>query len=77
MWKWFLKQVMDYLVGKNVFGQVQKLVTEVAFDTTMSGAQKRDKVLSEAKNIGEGLATHILNLAIEAAVVLMKEQVTK
>ncbi len=71
---WLLSQVMGYLVGKDVFAQVQKLVLETALDTTLSGAEKRAKVLAGLKNVGEGLATHLLNLAVEAAVALLKSK---
>lgn len=65
---------MQYLVGKDVFGQIQKLVAEVAFNTTLSGSEKRAKVLGDLKGIADGLASHLINLAIEAAVTLLKSK---
>ena len=72
--KWLLEKVMNYLVGKDVFGRVQRLVAEVALSTTLSGSEKKAKVLEGLKGIGEDLATSLINLAIEAAVTLLKEK---
>ena len=72
--KWLLEKVMNYLVGKDVFGRVQRLVAEVALSTTLSGSEKKAKVLEGLKDIGEDLATSLINLAIEAAVTLLKEK---
>lgn len=80
MWKWLLEKVMHYIIGKDIFGKIQKLVLEVGMNSELTGDQKREKVLEEAKAVGNDFATHMLNLAIEAAVTLMKdktEQVTK
>jgi len=72
MWKWLLNKVMNYIVGADVFGKIQDLVVEVALDETMSGAQKREKVITEAKKMGQDFETHAINLAVEAAVTLVK-----
>ena len=74
MWTWLLQKVMNYIVGKDVFGQVQTLVAEIATDDKLSGSEKKDKVLAEAKDLGEDFASHMLNLAVEAAVTLLKEK---
>lgn len=74
MWKWLLKQVMKSVVSNDTFGKIQTLVVTVSTDESLTGSQKREKVLTEAKSIGAGLQTHMLNLAIESAVVMMKEQ---
>lgn len=76
MWKWLLRRVMNYMIGADVFGKIQTLVSEVAFNDSLSGAEKREKVIEEAKNLGEDFASHMLNLAVEAAVTLMKEEAT-
>jgi len=73
-WKWTLKAVMNYIVGADVFGQVQKMVAEAAADDKLSGAEKKEKVLASAKNLGVDFASHMLNLAIEAAVTLLKDE---
>lgn len=73
--KWLLEKVMNYLVGKDVFGQVKRLVAEVALNSTLTGAEKKAKVLEGLKDIGEDLANHLINLAIEAAVALLKDKV--
>ena len=74
MWKWLLKRVMTYIVGNDVFGKTQALVAEVALDDTLSGTQKKEKVLSEAKAFAKDTKTHLVNLAIEASVALIREQ---
>lgn len=77
MWKWLLRKVMNYMVGADVFGKIQSLVSEVAFNEELSGTEKREKVIGEAKLLGEDFATHMLNLAVEAAVTLMREETDK
>jgi len=74
MWKWLLKKVMNYIVGNDVFGKVQALVAEVALDDTLSGSQKKDKVVTEAKALGQDMKVSAINLAIEAAVTLLKDK---
>lgn len=75
MWKWLLEKVMHYIVGKDVFGQVQKLVVAVSADQSISGPEKREKVLAGLKGISGDFAAHMLNLAVEAAVALLKDRV--
>jgi len=77
MWKWLLDKVMNYIIGADIFGKIKDLVNNVALNDKLTGAQKREKVIAEAKELGIDFASHMLNLAIEAAVVLMKEKVTK
>jgi len=73
MWKWLLKKVMGYMIGADVFGQIQEIVAGVALDDSLSGAEKREQVVEQAKNMGKDFASHMLNLAVEAAVTLMRE----
>lgn len=77
MWQWLLKTAINYIVGKDVFGKIQTLVADVALNDELSGAEKREKVLAEAKAIGGDFASHMLNFAVEAAVVLLKEKAAK
>jgi len=77
IWQWLLQTVMNYIIGKNVFEQVQTLVADVALNSDLSGAQKKEKVLEKAKDISGDFATHMLNLSIESAVILMKEKAQK
>lgn len=72
-----LKTIMNYIVGKDVFTKIQSLVTEVNSDTALTSAEKKEKVVAEAKSLGGDFATHLLNLAIEAAVALVKSKTTK
>jgi hypothetical protein len=77
MLNWLLKNVMNYIVGKDIFGKVQKLVTEVALDEKLTGAEKKEKVIASAKTLGADITTSALNLAVEAAVKLIKDKQTK
>jgi len=77
MLNWLLKNVMNYIVGKDIFGKVQKLVTEVALDEKLTGAEKKEKVIASAKALGVDITTSALNLAVEAAVKLIKDKQAK
>lgn len=77
MLNWLLKNVMNYIVGKDIFGKVQKLVTEVALDEKLTGAEKKEKVIASAKALGVDITISALNLAVEAAVKLIKDKQTK
>ncbi len=74
MWIWLLKNVMNYIIGKNIFGKVQVLVADVALNDKLTGAEKRERVITELKSIEKDFASNMTNLAIEAAVVLLKEK---
>lgn len=74
MWKWLLKRVMNYIVGNDVFGKTQVLVESVALDDTLTGAQKKDKVKTEVKKFATEVKSHLVNLAIEASVALVREK---
>ena len=76
MWTWLLEKVMNYIVGKDVFGTISRLVETVGLNAELSGSEKREKVVSEVKALGTDFASHMLNLAIEAAVALMKAKQT-
>ena len=77
MLNWLLKNVMNYIVGKDIFGKVKKLVTEVALDEKLTGAEKKEKVIASAKALGADITTSALNLAVEAAVKLIKDKQAK
>lgn len=74
MWKWLLKKIMRSAINSDTFDKIETLVIGVSLDTTLSGSEKKEKVLSEAKVIAGDLKTHMLNFAIESAVVLLKEK---
>ena len=77
MLNWLLKNVMNYIVGKDIFGKVQKLVAEIALDEKLTGAEKKEKVIASAKALGADITTSALNLAVEAAVKLIKDKQAK
>ena len=74
MWKWLLQRAINYIVGNDIMGKTQALVAEVALDDTLSGSQKRDKVKTEAKKFAADTKSHLVNLAIEASVTLLREK---
>jgi hypothetical protein len=69
----FLKKIVEYLIGKDVFGKIQDLVGTLMLNTELTGDQKRELALSEAKTFGGEFATYLLNLSIEVAVTLLKK----
>jgi len=74
MWKWLLKKVMNYVVGADLFGQVQDLVADVALNENMTGAQKREAISKKADALKKDFASHLVNLAIESSVTLLKDK---
>ena len=75
MWQWLLERVMNYIIGKDVFGQIKISVEKNANNTKLTGQQKKDAVLDDLKEIGKEFASHMLNLGIEAAVAMMKSKI--
>lgn len=74
MWKWLLEQVMNYIIGNDIFGQIKTIVINVSKDDTLTGTEKKEKVLAEVKQLSSEIKTHLINLAIEAAVALIREK---
>lgn len=77
MQSWLLEKTMYVIIGKDVFGTIQKLVQDVSQNSTLSGAEKREKVVAALSELGLTLALSLLNLAIEAAVVVLKAKFEK
>lgn len=68
-----LDKLIKWLIGGELFNSIKEMVASVA-DANLSGDEKRTKVLDEAKSIAGKTATFLLNLAIEAAVTLLKSK---
>lgn len=77
MQSWLLEKTMHVIIGKDVFGTIQKLVRDVSENNTMTGAEKREKVVEALSSLAITLGMSLLNLAIEAAVVVLKSKLTK
>jgi hypothetical protein len=61
--------LMRALIGGTNWTHVVDVVTRLMTDTTLSGAGKRAVAIAELRSLGLTLASALLNLAIEAAVV--------
>lgn len=66
-----LRAVLCALVGTLNFERVYALVTD-AESSGLSGDEKREMVVQEARNVGIAVGYALLNLAIEAAVTTFK-----
>lgn len=68
----FLRKIVQWIVGGDIFNKIKDLVMMYLEDNSISGSEKRDKVISEARELGLDIADWALNLAIEAALVWIK-----
>jgi hypothetical protein len=66
-----LKQVVDMLLGSNVFERVLGAVERWS-DKEISGLEKKEGVLAEIEIIGLKLTNSAANFAVEAAVQFLK-----
>lgn len=71
-----LKQVVDLILGSDVFERVLAAVSRWA-DKEISGLEKQQGVLAELEVIGLGLTKAGANFAVEAAVQYLKTQEAK
>ena len=69
-----LKKTVEWLVGGDLFGFIQKEV-EIINDEDLTGEEKRKRVHEEAKRFFGDTATFFINLAIEVAVILLKDKI--
>lgn len=67
----FLNNIIKWLIGGDVFNFIREAV-EAVNDSSLTGEQKRAKVLADAKAMFGSVATFLVNLAIEAAVTSLK-----
>ena len=73
IWMSLLQTVVKALIGAFNYEKVVDLVKDME-RTDLSGSEKRQRVLSECKNIAFVIGTALLNLAIETAVVAMRNK---
>ena len=69
-----LKQIVGYLIGKQVFSKIIEIVTHYESATDMTGEQKRQLAIEEAGVVCKDLASNLLNFAIEAALVVIRKK---
>ena len=68
-----LETATKWLVGGELFAFIVDAVATIS-NEDLTGEQKRTYVLTEAKAMFSGVFTIFVNLAIEVAVLLMKEK---
>lgn len=71
-----LTKVMSWLIGGEFFQSVRDIVAGLA-RTDIPGSEKREIALKRVSALAGTTATFVLNLAIEAAVYLLKLQTEK
>lgn len=69
-----LERVVKWLVGGELFQFITDAVTTMN-DTSMTGEEKRAQVLKEVREFFSGTLTVLVNLAIEVAVLLLKDKI--
>ena len=76
MKSYMLDKVIGWIIGGDIFMDIKNIVMGL-LEEDIPGNEKRAKAIRQAKALGTTLATFLLNLAIEAAVMLAKEQQLK
>jgi hypothetical protein len=71
-----LDKTISWLLGGQLFAQVKEIVSGLA-DQDVPGDKKREEAIAKAKEMLGDTATFMVNLAIEAAVYILKEQQKK
>tara|TARA_R110000772_G_scaffold5454_9_gene19556 strand:- start:506 stop:754 length:249 start_codon:yes stop_codon:yes gene_type:complete len=69
-----LNKIVEWLVGGEVFEFVKNLVATIN-DSALTGEQKRAQTFTQTRQIFGSLATVLINLAIEVAVLLLKSKI--
>ena len=73
MKNFLLRRVINWLIGGKLFGQIIEIVNGLA-DTDAPGEEKRATAKRRILAIGSDVSSFLINLAVEAAVVLLKAQ---
>jgi len=71
---YLLEGIVKWLVGGELFKFIQETV-EAVNKSTISGEEKRAYVLERAKDLFSGVVTVLVNLAIEVAVLMLKQRI--
>jgi len=70
---YLLNKVIAWLLGGDVFNKIKEIVYGLA-DVDAPGDKKREIAMKQAKELFGDIATFAINLAIEAAVFILKSQ---
>lgn len=70
-WIGLLTTALKGLIGSIVWKEVEQLVADLAM-TSLSGAEKRQRVLADLRRAFANVPNYLLNLAIEVAVARSK-----
>jgi len=73
---YFLDKTIAWLIGGDLFNGIKEIVAGL-MDANMSGEEKRKKAYAAAKRLAGKTATFVVNLAIEAAVFILKQRAQK
>ena len=76
MKKYMLEKIVAWLVGGSLFEDIKQVVVTL-MNSEMPGERKREIALRRIKAMAADSATFMLNLAIEAAVVVLKQESNK
>lgn len=68
-----LQSLVRTIIGALNYERIALLVQD-ANQSSLSGDEKRDLVIEEARNIGQAIGMSLLNLAIETAVNALKSK---
>lgn len=73
MKNYMLNKIISWIVGGDLFEKIKEIVLGL-FDADMPGNEKRERALKQLQEIGASAAEFLLNLGIEAAVYLVKQE---
>ena len=76
MKSYMLNKVISWLLGGSFFNDVKEIVAGLSA-SNVPGSEKRRIAVEKAKKLAGVTAVFAINLAIEAAVYLLKEQALK
>ena len=73
---YMINKAVGWLVGGSFFTQIKGIVATLAGEDK-TGDQKRASAIKQAKTLAGDTASFLINLAIEAAVVILKSKASK
>jgi len=68
----FIRRLVSLLGSKKLFSEIKDVVTEME-STTLSGAEKRDSVLKELKDVFGVVAGFLVNVLLELAILYIRK----
>jgi hypothetical protein len=75
--KIFLEKVTKWVVGGELYKEIKGLVEMYFNNDTMTGAQKREAVITKIKGIAGDVANVFINIALEVAYLIVLESTKK